>query len=432
MTFTPRRMLAVGAATAAVALGLAACSSGSNADTLDMDSDAPTGVTLTLWNTSGDTQALLDLYQAYEDASGNTIELVTLPNDTYTNAVQTKWATGERPDILEYHANPQDMAQLNVSENMIDLSSLSFVSAEGSLATQAGSIDGKTYAAILGPLSAFGVFYNADAFAAAGLDAPTSYEDVLSECSTLAAAGTDPVYVAGGSEFPIQMLTAFTYLADANVDGDYAASLADGSAKAGDDGSPMVSGLDLLTQLQDQGCLNDDATTATFDQAISAVLSGDAAMTVLPSDFISQFYAADPNADQSVSFGAISASDGLGSYAPGPQGTYFVPDTGDSTKERAAADFIEWVTTEGYQDYVDAGQVVPTLSTATAPEFTGLYAQAADLLAADDKSPSVNMTVPGWGNYSKVAMKVLAGQSTAQEAADEFQTYIDQARAAAE
>jgi len=424
--------LIASATVASLSLALAACS-GDDGDggsgAVDLSADAPTGVTLTVWHSTADSQAVLDLYAAYEAASGNTIELVDIPNDTYTASIQTKWSTGERPDILEYQPTSQDMAQLNMAENMIDLSALDFVEAEGDLAETAGSLDGKVYAAVLGPIQTFGVYYNKDVLSAAGVEVPTSYDELLADCDAIAATGAAPVFIGGGSEFPVMMLAGFTYMADFNEGDEYGLGVKNGEIKVNDADSPLVGGLQLLVDLRDAGCLNDDAGTATFQDAISAVASGAAATTVLPSDFIPMFYDAGAD-DSTVGFGAISAHEGRAAYVASLMGTFFAPKTGDTTQERAAVDFIDWVTTEGYQDYVDAAQIAPTMSTATAPEMTGLYADMNDMLLAEGRTLAFNSSIPGFGNFGKIAVKVLVGQSTPQEGADEFQTFIDQARTA--
>lgn len=58
----------------------------------DTSGNAPTGVTLTLlhntlWHNTADPTALLDLYKAYEKKSGNTIELVDIPADSFPSTV---------------------------------------------------------------------------------------------------------------------------------------------------------------------------------------------------------------------------------------------------------------------------------------------------------------------------------------------------------
>lgn len=426
------RSMTISATAASVSLLLAACLGGGNtasSGTVDMSVDAPTGVTLTVWHSTADTQAILDLFSAYEAASGNTIELVDIPNDTYTTSIQTKWSTGERPDILEYQPTSQDMAQLNMAENMLDLSALDFVEAEGDLADMAGSLDGKVYGAVLGPIQTFGVYYNKTVLARAGIEAPTSYDKLAADCATVAATGATPLFVGGGSEFPVMMVNGFTYMADFNKGDEYGLGVKSGKIKVNDPDSPIVAGLTMLSGLRDAGCLNKDAATATFQDAIAAVASGSSAMTVLPSDFIEMFHSAGAD-DTTVGFGVISAHDGTAVYVPSLMGSFFAPKTGDATKERAAADFIDWVTTEGYQDYVDAAKIVPTLSTATAPDLTGLYADMQDMLSAPGATLAFNSSIPGFGNFGGISVKVLVGQSTPQKGADSFQTFIDQARSA--
>ncbi|MCV2394347.1 ABC transporter substrate-binding protein [Actinotalea sp. M2MS4P-6] len=428
-----RRSAIMTAAVAASALFLASCSSGGSSDPSDSatgsdSASAPTGVTLVMWHQSADADPQLNLYKAYEAASGNTIELVDLPADTYTTAVQTKWATGDRPDILEYVPTPQDMRQLNMSENMLDLSDLAFV---GNRVNDAGELDGAVYGAVLGPLSSFGMFYNKDVLDAAGVDVPTSYGDLMTSCDAVTASGADMVNIGGGSEFPVNMFAGFAYMADYNEGDQWGQGVADGSIKVNDPEGPIVASLTTMKDLVDAGCVNSDAATATFQDSIAAVYDGSSALTILPSDFISLFYEAGggdtATVDETIGFGPISAEKGIGSYSASPIGSYFVPSTGDATKEAAAKDFIDWITTEGYQDYVDEAQAVPTLTNATTPDLGGLYASLADVLMDPSTTPAFNQSVPGFGSFGQVSVSVLVGQASPQEAADTWQAYVDQA-----
>jgi raffinose/stachyose/melibiose transport system substrate-binding protein len=411
---------------------LAACSSGTTEPTGGgAASSAPTGVTLTLWHQSADSDPQLNLYKAYEAASGNKIELVDLPADTYTTAVQTKWAAGDRPDLLEYAPTPQDMRQLNMSENMVDLSGLDFVK---NRVNSAGDLDGVTYAAVLGPLSSFGMFYNKDVLKAAGVDVPTNYGDLQTDCAAVTKSGAAMVEIGGGSEFPVNMFAGFAYMADFNANDEWGKSVAAGTTKANDPSGPIVAGLTAMDNLVKSGCVNKDAATATFQDAIKAVYNGKAALTVLPSDFISMFYDAGDKdtakVDAKIGLGAISAEKGIASFSPSPIGSYFVPKTGDDTKQAAAKDFINWITSKGYQAYVNDAKSAPTLTTATAPEFTGMYASLAKLLQDPNTTPAFNQSVPGFGNFGQISVSVLVGQATPQKAADKWQNYIDQAIAA--
>lgn len=427
-----RRATLAAAAVASVGILLTACSGGSSGSTsaVDLSSPAPKGVTITLWHTSADSPALLNLYKAYEKASGNTIQRVTLPNDTYPQTVQTKWSTGDRPDVLEYNPSSQDMAQLNVKQNMLDLSAMSFVKAEGGLATTSGTVNGVTYGAILGPNSAFGVFYNKDVLEKAGVSAPTDFTELADACAAISPTGVTPIYMAGGSQFPAMMLPAFTYMTDYNTDDAYAQAVKNGTKKVSDPKGPFVAALSTYAKLGADGCYNSDATTATWQAGVKAVVDGTSAMIVLPSDFISNFYADGDKAtiDSTIGLGPLSSKSATPSYAPSEG--FFLPKTGDTKKQRAAADFIDWITTTGYQSYVDEAQIVPTLSTAKAPAMTGLSADLKTMLQSPDATLSINASIPGFGNFGTIAVKVLAGQATPQQGADQFQTFIDQARSA--
>jgi len=434
-THMPRRVAVFAAAGASTALLLAGCAGGAESTgSVDLSSDAPTGVTLTMWHSSADSQALLDLYAAYEEASGNTIDFVDLPNDTAPAAVQTKWATGERPDILQYNPSPQDMAQLNMSENMIDISALDYV-ADSKLSNVAGTIDGVTYGVVLGPVSVYGLYYNKDVLAAAGLDTPPqNAADLLAACSAIQSSGSDAsaVFMGGGSEWPSMMLPGFAYMGDANQGNAYGEAVAAGDVKVNDDGSPVETGLQMVVDLREAGCFNDDYSTATYEESLKALLDGTTGMTVLPSDQIAELYAAADAAtvDATVGFTSFSAETGVPSYNAGPFGSYFAPKTGDAEKERAAVDFLDWITTEGYQGYVDQAQIVPTISTADAGSLSGLYAEAAELLQRDDATIGFNASIPGFGNFGGIAVKVLVGQSTPSQGVDDWQVFIDQAIAA--
>ncbi|MGC3992842.1 MAG: ABC transporter substrate-binding protein [Propionicimonas sp.] len=410
---------------------LAACSSAGEATTGAAGSasaSAPTGVTLTLWHQSADTDATLNLYKAYEAASGNKIDLVDLPSDTYTTAVQTKWATGDRPDIMEYAPTPQDMRQLNMSENMLPLTDMDFVKNRTSTA---GDLDGVTYAAVLGPFSSFTMFYNKDVLKAAGVDVPTNYTDLMTDCQAVTKTGAAMVEIGGGSEFPVNMFAGFAYMADFNAKDEFGLGVAAGTTKVNDPSGPIVAGLTTMDNLVKAGCVNKDAATATFQESIKAVYNGKAALTVLPSDFISLFYSEGKDdtaaVDAKVGLGAISAKAATASWSGSPIGSYFLPKTGDDTKEAAAKDFINWITSKGYQAYVNDAKSAPTLNTATAPQLEGMYAALAKILQDPTTTPAFNQSIPGFGNFGTISVSVLTGQATPQKAADSWQTYVDQA-----
>lgn len=417
-------------------MGAAGGSSGGTADSSLFGGSKVTGVTLTVWHNTADPQALLDLYKAYEKESGNTIQLVDIPASTFPTTVQSKWATGARPDILEWHGNRTDLLSLNGSQTMVDLSSMSFVAKEGQLATLSGSLDGKTYAATVGMPTVFGLFYNKSVLAKAGLSVPKSYADLAADCKVLKAKdpGVIPLYEAGASGWPQQVLSSFDYVAQYNTGNSYAASVLSGKTKLNDPNGPIVKGLEAYESLKAAGCFNSDATTGTWETSLKDVLSGKAAMVANGSDSVPMLNAdADGDTatvDAAVGFTGVSATSSVAGYAPSPLGTYYVPKTGNTTKERAAIQFIEYITGAGYGSYIQQAGTIPTLSGTATPKMQGLM-QEIDTAYQNGATLTWNSQIPGSGNFGPESGKLLAGQETPQAVADKIEAYYTQASAAA-
>lgn len=416
-------------AAAAVTLSLAACSSGGTAGA----SEVPSGVTLTMWHTTADSDALLNLYKAYEEHSGNTIELVDIPSDSFPATVQTKWSTGDRPDILEFYGAREDLRPLNPSQNLVDLSDLDFVDALGDMAGLSGSIDAVTYGATLGPVTSFGLFYNKAVLADAGLSTPESYADLADVCSALGGTGVTPIFEAAGSGFPPMILSVFNYMAEHNGDLEYADRIVAGDAKINDPKGPFVAGLEAYVDMRDNGCFNSDAITATFESGLASVFGGQAAFIALPSDMAGMLIGMNDGdaalVSETVGFISVSATGAVGNISPSPSGTYYVPKNKDAAKQAAAIDFVNFVTGDGYQAYVDEAMIVPVLTTATAPELPGIMQDVA--ASMDGATLTVNAAIPGFGAIVAETNKLLAGQQSPQDTADQLQLAFEQAKVAA-
>jgi len=437
-----RRCAGLGATVAAI-VGLVACSTGSATSgsttgnsIVDAPSKAPTGVTLTIWHSEADSPALENLYKAYEKESGNTLDFVNIPAATFGFVIQTKWATGARPDILEWQGNDADALSLNMPQNAIALTSLPFVKQEGELAKLSGYVNGQVYAATLGPNLIYGIYYNKAVFAKAGLSAPKTYTDLATDCTVLKSKvpGVTPIFEAAGSSFPPQALASFLYVAQYNVGGQYANEVVKGTAKLNDPKGPFLAGLNAYAAMKAAGCFNSDAATATWPQQTEAVLNGQAAMMAEDSNSINQLVS-QANGDAAavaakVGFVPVSATQAVANTSPDPLGTYYIPKTGNTTKERAAIGFINFITSSSeYQAYVDQADSIPTLSGTKTPSLTGLWKEAASMSAG--AGLTLNSAIPGFGNqFGTQSDELIAGQETPQQVADKMQAYVEQALAA--
>jgi raffinose/stachyose/melibiose transport system substrate-binding protein len=336
---------------------------------------------------------------------------------------------------LEWHGNLTDVLGLNIPQNAFDLSSLPFVQKEGALAKVSGSVDGKTYAATVSFPSVFGVFYNKQVFAKAGLTPPQNYADLASDCKALKAKepGVAPIYEAGGDQWPTQVLSAFDYLGQYNVNDAFDRSITGNSAKLADPNGPFVAGLQAYDALKSAGCFNADAATGTWDDSMKALLDGSAAMVGNSSDSVAVL---DTDAsgdtakvDATVGFVGVSATKPVANYSPSPLGTYYVPKTGNAKTEAAAVQFIKFITGSGYASYVKEADTIPTLSGTATPQLQGLMTDVQKAYGAG-ATLSVNSEIPGFTSYGALAQGLLAGQDTPSQVASKMQAYYLEAAAA--
>jgi raffinose/stachyose/melibiose transport system substrate-binding protein len=414
---------------AAVAAGLAAslvaCSPGAN--------EGETASSITIWHNSATKPAVLNMFENFTAETGIEIELVATPADAFQSTVTTKWGTGDRPDILEYHPDFQPMLALNPAETMQDLSDMDFVAKSGNLYENSGSYDGKVYAAITGFPSLFAIFYNKAVIESTGLEPPKNFDDLFAVCSALEGTGVATLYESGASLWPTQLL-ASQYIADLDIDSVYSNKIATNQAKLTDEGGPFLEALHAYTDLRDEGCFNKDYSTGTFENALASVFEGTSAMTALHSDVYPQLLAAAGDDEQllsdTVGFITVASQSPVGMYIPGPLGTFYAPKTGNPAKEAAAIQFIEYATGAGYAQFLEDSNGVPMIE--GYPEPTGRTPLQESFEAGFQGAQTALLSrVPGFGSFSVEMGKLLNGQQTPEETAANMQSAIEQASKAA-
>ncbi len=392
------------------------------------------GVTLTLWHDSSDPPALMKVYKAYQKESGNKISFVNIPDSSFGFVTQSKWATGARPDILEWQGNDADARSMDMEKNGIDLTKLPFVKKEGTLAKLSGNVNGHTYAATLGPMLIYGVFVNKQVFAKAGLAAPKNYADLAHDCQVLKTKepGVTPIFEAGGSSFPPQALASFDYTGQYNINAVYANQINNGKASLSAANGPFLAGLNAYNNFRTSGCFNSDAATATWAQQTDAVLTGKAAMMAEDTNSISQLDAQaggnTKKVDKALEFVAVSATKPVANTSPDPEGTFYLPKTGSRAQQNAAVSFIKFITShKEYQTYVDDAGSIPTLSGTKMPKrIQGLWKEAQKV--SKGAGLTLNSAIPGFGNnFGNESDDLLAGQQSPSDVAGKMQVYVQQA-----
>lgn len=388
------------------------------------------GVTLTVWHNTQDTPGVLGLYKAYEKATGNTLSFVEVPADGFEAATLTKWASGDRPDILEYHPGMSDLDHFNPSQNFIDLSNESFVKQSSIYDIGGRTSDGKVYAAITTFPEVWGLYYNKKLLADHGLKPATTFEELKAQCAVLSKAGITTMHEAGASGWPVAvdpLIYASTFARPG-----YVADAMAHKAKFNDPDSPLLAGFKDWNDRKAAGCFNSDMTTATFEGGAKAVYEGKAGYQLIHSNiaavYLDEAGGDKAKLDEKVGFVAVGAKEQKTTVDAGPIGSYMLPKTGDSAREAAALDFIRFVTGPGYADYIKTSGTFPIVNGVPDPAASALMKE---IKAAYDKGPRVvlmNQNVPGaFSNLIQVGGEHAVGQLTSQKAVDQIQQSVVEA-----
>jgi ABC-type glycerol-3-phosphate transport system substrate-binding protein len=263
------RSVALAASAAAiVSLALAGCS-GAPAST-----DGKTEVTFLTFTSPNLTKSFWeDQAAAIEEENPDiSIKLLFTPDlDRQTYAKQLL-ASGQLPDViwdapltdfvdagalLAFPASDYD--QLEVPEGF-------------------GAIDGKQYNLSSGAFLMNGLYYNPDAFKAAGVDVPATFDELKAAGPKLSAAGFTPILLQSSSD-----AWANEYLLDGFVDSDVLAATPDWlkDRKAGDvkfDSAEFRSAVQKFVDLRDAGLFNADALSLNYSQASTEWATGKYAM----------------------------------------------------------------------------------------------------------------------------------------------------------
>lgn len=430
------------AVAAVVGLAVTACSANNSRSSSGGDGGVTADGTatvkakeLTVWTSTGDAPYVRHAYKNFGDKFGVKVNLVEIAADSIESQVQTKWASGDRPDLLEYHATALFWA-LNPATNMVEMSNMPYVKRSGEFYKSAGSLDGKIYAAITVGPGQFGLYYNKKVLGDAGLSAPKTYSDVENICTTLKqkAPGVAPIYEAGGSQFPTQ-IQVLSYLAGIEQQQSYSRSLLTKKARLDDANGPFVAALTEYKKLQTMGCFNGDATTAKIEASYKALADGKVALLPQNTSALPQLTAAYGNdlakASAAIGWAWPSASSTTSAWSPSFNGTWYVPKTGNADRESTALAFIQWITTDGYQAYLTDTGRFPALSGAQPPAWTGIQQEFAAAYAGD-KALAVNANLVGFSTqFPTIMTGLLSGQYTPAQAGELAQKSLEQGAKAA-
>ena len=351
------RRLPVLAAAAVLTIGLAACS--------DPSAEAPAatavswpapmarldGVALTIWAAQNSNTLPKTVIEEFQAATGAKVQVVTVP-DPYEQGVQTKVATGDKPDLAFWQPTASMLTAVNARTNLQPLTGAPWLTRLApDLRDITGILAGTRYAALITSPAVEGVYYNKEVFAANGITAtPKNFDAMVEVARQLKARGVTPFHEMGGDRWATQWWVQ-VQLADAAKEGFW------DRVNTGKEtfGSPVV--LDAIKRYQSlikEGLFNADIRTATFEDQGTALLGGKAAMAVQVNSFFGQLQAKAGTAelDRKIGFFPISPSGNVGTFIPDQSNALVAFKTGDAAREAAARQLMAYWMGPGYASFV--------------------------------------------------------------------------------
>jgi raffinose/stachyose/melibiose transport system substrate-binding protein len=362
----PGQLLAFAIAMACIMIGTTTTTS-AQPDALH-SSAQPAGQSLTMWAPLPEfsTPGFDNLISRFDKLTGNKISVATIPLP-FESSILAKFATGVRPDILIFDAIGNWIFALDPTRSLLPLDGMSFINKTIPQFIKVGDeFDGHVWAATLSFPMIDGMYYNNGDFARAGIPVPNNYAGVLNACSVLKSKdpGVAPIYVAaeGTDDWTDQI---FPFMMWNNALKTNSSIIPNIDRNKGSFASrTFVSGFAELRALQNKGCLNSDPLSGTYVDQLKALETGQAAMIfqlslVVPA-LVTDYGAAAVN--KNVGFTCVSQLTGVCSWqSTASAENIFVPNTGNTAKEKVAKQFIQYATTVGYPTFVAESQTYPAL-----------------------------------------------------------------------
>ncbi len=314
-----------------------------------------TGVTLTFWMNSASPQAYRDLYDRFQEDTGIMLEIIPSA-EPMEETMLAKWASGERPDIMDWHMTGNWWVQINAPENCQDISDLPFVDnykPEYEFINEQLFPDGKIYGVNFAYPHIIGVAYNKEIFKDLNLQIPGNFSEFQELCETIKEAGITPLYAGVQDQWPLQFDVS-TLVSDYYKEDPVSFWEKMNTGETNYLQPAFLEPLEAVQSNIDAGYYQDNMLVGTFADAQTALYEGEVAMFYANEQFpqiLSDNYGIDEVNKKIGMFGLSMNSNCVtwGLWSPGAAIT--LPKTGDATREAAAREFVNYITGLGYEKF---------------------------------------------------------------------------------
>lgn len=287
------KTLAMLAALTATGVVLSGCTAGG-------DGDGGGGDTLKLWHYEGADSAMgkawAEAIKIFEEETGATVEFEEKSFEQIQKTASQVLDTDAAPDLMEFNKGNATAGFLASTGLISDISdAVDEYGWDDKLApslqttakyTEDGVMGGDTWFGIPNYGEFVGVYYNKDAFAAAGLEIPTTYDEFVDVLDAFVAQGVTPLAEAG-AEYPLGQLW-------------YQLALLEGDRGFVDDyqlyknpvdwqGPEVTSATETLKEYVDKGYIASDVSSVKAEDAGVSFINGTSPIFVSGSWWFGRF-----------------------------------------------------------------------------------------------------------------------------------------------
>ncbi len=238
-------------------------------------------------------KALAEIMQAYSDETGVELNIGEIDHEQYKTLILVQLAGGNPPDLLSDWAGAR--AAFKVSNGSLapiddiwEANDLDNAFPAGMIES-AATYEGTKYMVPFGYHIA-AMFYNVDTLAEAGVDVPTTWDELIAACGTLSEAGITPIAIGSKNRWPAQFW--FDYLLLRTAGPEYRASLMAGDGSYED--PEVVAAMEMWAEAAAAGCFTQDANAFDWTDAAADVANGKAAMNLMGTWITGTFAGMDP------------------------------------------------------------------------------------------------------------------------------------------
>lgn len=390
------------------------------ADNASAAGEIEKGAKLVYWPMWAETepqgQAISEAIDAFTASTGVKVDVNWAGSRDTRKTLEPALAAGETVDIFD-----EDIERVNGTwgQYLLDIQSMYEASPlngnqNATLIELAKTLGGGTMKTIPYQPSTFIMFYNKDAFAAAGITAvPKTWDEFLADCEALKGAGTIPLTVDDA-----YMAALFGFVMDRIVGSDTTEGVAAGDFS----NEAVLKTAQIFEELVKKGYIDPRAAGNIFPQGQSNIADGSVAMYLNGSWLPNEIKNQTPEGFKWGAFALPNIAEGGDGAESNQYGAQCFGINKDTKYPNAAFALIQWLTSgEWDQKLADASMGVPMDNKA---QWPSQLADAKIVLDATTHRLSWAMGMENDNNvnaYIKTNLaKIINGSETAQEFADGF------------